>query len=128
MPAHLDGDGLVKYFPAMTLGSEVLTAYVLSIAHAAGWTLPETVESRLIAGLTGFVEGRVRRNSLLPTADLSIRKMAALEALSRVGKADAEAARVDHDRTEPVADVGGARLVDACCGRMPRSAAIATRG
>jgi hypothetical protein len=88
MPAHLDGEGLLKYFPGMSTGSEVLSAYVLSISHAAGWALPETVESRLVAGLTGFIEGRVRRNSLLPTADLSIRKMAALEALSRVGKAD----------------------------------------
>jgi uncharacterized protein YfaS (alpha-2-macroglobulin family) len=88
MPAHLDADGLLKYFPGMMWGSEVLSAYVLSISHAAGWALPETVESRVIEGLTGFVEGKVKRNSLLPTADLSIRKMAALEALSRVGKAE----------------------------------------
>jgi hypothetical protein len=88
MPAHLDGEGLLKYFPSMQLGSEVLSAYVLSISRAAGWPLPEAVEGRLIEGLTGFVEGRVRRDSLLPTADLSIRKMAALEALSRVGKAE----------------------------------------
>jgi uncharacterized protein YfaS (alpha-2-macroglobulin family) len=33
--------------------------------------------------LVAFVEGRVIRGSALPTADLSIRKMAALEALSR---------------------------------------------
>jgi hypothetical protein len=88
MPAHLDEDGLLKYFPTTQLGSEVLSAYVLSISHAAGWALAEAVESRLIEGLEGFVEGRVRRDSLLPTADLSIRKMAALEALSRVGKAE----------------------------------------
>ena len=35
------------------------------------------------AALVGFVEGRVVRDSDLPTADLAIRKMAALEALSR---------------------------------------------
>ena len=88
LPAHLDEEGLLKYFPTLQLGSEVLSAYVLSISHAAGWPLPQAVEARLIEGLTGFIEGRVRRDSLLPTADLSIRKMAALEALSRVGKAE----------------------------------------
>ncbi len=41
------------------------------------------------AGLTGFVEGRVRRGSELATADLAIRKVAAVEALSRYGKAKA---------------------------------------
>jgi uncharacterized protein YfaS (alpha-2-macroglobulin family) len=88
LPAHLDADGLLKYFPTMTTGSEVLSAYVLSISHASGWSLPEAVEGRVVDGLTKFVEGAVRRNSALPTADLSIRKIAALEALSRVGKAD----------------------------------------
>jgi uncharacterized protein YfaS (alpha-2-macroglobulin family) len=88
MPAHLDEEGLLKYFPTQPLGSEVLSAYVLSVSHAAGWALPEAVEERLVEGLTGFVEGRVRRDSLLATADLSIRKMAALEALTRVGKAE----------------------------------------
>src|SRR5439155_1683392 len=29
LSAHLDGDSLLKYFPTMTWGSEVLTAYVL---------------------------------------------------------------------------------------------------
>ena len=48
MAAHLDGEGLLKYFPSMQLGSEVLSAYVLSISRAAGWPLPEAVESRLI--------------------------------------------------------------------------------
>jgi len=36
--------------------------------------------------LIGFVQGRIVRNSQLPTADVAIRKMAALEALSRSGK------------------------------------------
>ena len=33
--------------------------------------------------LIGFVEGRIERYSALPTADLAIRKLAAIEALSR---------------------------------------------
>ena len=40
------------------------------------------------AGLRRFVEGKLARRSDLPTADLSIRKLAALEALARHGKAD----------------------------------------
>jgi len=42
-----------------------------------------------VGGLTGFVEGRIRRGSGLATADLAIRKVAAVEALSRYGKAKA---------------------------------------
>jgi alpha-2-macroglobulin len=42
----------------------------------------------MIAGLTGFVEGRVIRRSALPTADLAVRKLAAIEALSRQGHAN----------------------------------------
>jgi uncharacterized protein YfaS (alpha-2-macroglobulin family) len=88
LPAHLDGDGLVKYFPTCIWGSDSLTAYMLQIAHEAGWTIPENIKSRMENGLRGFIEGRVIRWSSLPTADVSIRKMAALEALSRNNKAE----------------------------------------
>ncbi len=87
LPAHLDGDGLVKYFPSCIWGSDALTAYMLQISHEAGWTIPEDIRSRMENGLRGFIEGRVIRWSSLPTADVSIRKMAALEALSRYNKA-----------------------------------------
>jgi alpha-2-macroglobulin len=80
--SHLDADGLLKYFPSMRWGSEVLTAYVLSIAHEAGWPVGPAAE-RMQAGLQGFIEGRVVRWSSLPTADLALRKMGAVEALSR---------------------------------------------
>ena len=32
LPSHLDSEGLLKYFPGMEEGSEVLTSYALSIA------------------------------------------------------------------------------------------------
>ncbi|HYD82081.1 MAG TPA: MG2 domain-containing protein [Paucimonas sp.] len=83
LPSYLDGDGLVKYFPLMRYGSDVLTAYVLSIADEAGYEIPKASRERMLKGLTGFVQGRVIRHSQLRTADVAIRKMAALEALSR---------------------------------------------
>ncbi|MBI5849205.1 MAG: alpha-2-macroglobulin [Nitrospirae bacterium] len=88
LPAHLDGDGLVKYFPIMSRGSDSLTAYMLAISDEAGWPIPQDVRERMEEGLKGFVEGRVIRYSSLPTADLSIRKLSAIEALSRGGKAE----------------------------------------
>lgn len=85
LPAHLDGDGLVKYFELMDWGSDTLTAYALSVAHEAGYKWPQGLRERMEAGLANFVRGRVVRYSRLPTADLAVRKVAALEALSRSG-------------------------------------------
>ena len=86
IPSHTDSDGLVKYFPSMTLGSPVLTSYIVAIAQEAGWEIPEGLREKMETGLRGFVEGSVSRTSPLPTADLSIQKLTAMEALSRVDK------------------------------------------
>ena len=86
LPSYMDSEGLVKYFPIGLAGSEVLTAYLVSISDEAGWTIPQELRQKMLAGLQGFVEGKVMRNSSLPTADLAIRKLAALEALSRAEK------------------------------------------
>ena len=83
LPGYLDRDGMVKYWPPLRDGSDALTAYVLAVADEAGWAIPDDSRQRMEAALVGFVEGRVVRGSDLPTADLSIRKLAALEALSR---------------------------------------------
>jgi alpha-2-macroglobulin len=83
LPTYLDRDGLAKFFPAMREGSDVLTSYLIAIAHEAGWEIPEAARSRMTGALSGFVQGRIVRHSDLPTADLSIRKVAALEALAR---------------------------------------------
>lgn len=88
LPSYLDADGLAKYFPRMSWGSDTLTSYVLAIAHEAGWPVPVELKQRMTAALRGFVEGRVVRYSSLPTADVSIRKIAAVEALSRTEKVD----------------------------------------
>jgi alpha-2-macroglobulin len=87
LPAYLDKEGLVKYFPSMEYGSDVLTAYVLSVAHEAGWELPPLVQEQIQRGLKGFVEGSMKRSSPIPRVDLTIRKLSAIEALSRFGQA-----------------------------------------
>jgi uncharacterized protein YfaS (alpha-2-macroglobulin family) len=83
LPAYIDSEGLVKYFPSMRFGSDTLTSYVLAIGNEAGWEIPEASRLRMVEGLKGFVEGRVVRYSSLPTADLTLRKLSAIEALSR---------------------------------------------
>jgi uncharacterized protein YfaS (alpha-2-macroglobulin family) len=85
LPAYQDRDGLLKYFPTMEDGSDVLTAYVVSLADAAGRPVPGDVLSSILDGLGRFVDGKLKRESRM--ADLPLRKLAALDALSRHGKA-----------------------------------------
>ncbi len=96
LPSYLDSDGLASYFPpregAGDRGSDILTAYVLAATHeAAGvnpaFALPDEVRAPMERGLIGFVEGRIQREFWSPRKDLDVRKLAALEALSRYGKA-----------------------------------------
>ena len=90
LPAYLDEDGLVKYFPSDRLrGDDGLTAYLLAIGSEAGWPIGAE-QDRLLHALTQFVEGKLVRYSALPTADLSIRKLQAIDALSRYGAARAD--------------------------------------
>ncbi len=91
LPNYLDRDGLARYFPSDTLeGSDVLTAYLVQVADADGRAWPENALERMLNGLEGFAAGRIVRGSALPTADLSIRKLAAIEALSRHQRAKPE--------------------------------------
>ncbi|MBF0308883.1 MAG: alpha-2-macroglobulin [Magnetococcales bacterium] len=90
LPSYLDDDGLARYFPILPEGSDTLTAYILSLAHDNGWTIPDETRKRMASGLWRFAEGKILRSSDLPAADLTLRKLAALEALSRHGKLPAE--------------------------------------
>jgi uncharacterized protein YfaS (alpha-2-macroglobulin family) len=90
LPAYMDEDGLLKYFPSDRLqGDDGLTAYILAIANEAGWPIGAD-QDRLLHALTRFVEGKLVRYSALATADLSIRKLQAIDALSRYGAARAD--------------------------------------
>ena len=91
LPAYLDADGLLKYFPSMEQGSDSLTAYILSASAEAGYAIPQQAKNRMEEALAAFVQGRIVRRSALATTDLAVRKLAALEALSRSGKVPPDA-------------------------------------
>lgn len=87
---YLDRDGLAHYFPPRAdeaaRGSDRLTAHLLSAAHEAGLAWPAPAQEAMLQGLAAFVEGRIERRFTAPRADLQVRKLAALEALSRHGR------------------------------------------
>lgn len=96
IPSYLDADGLASYFPPRdgeaNRGSDTLTAYLLAATHEAAslnpaFALSDEVRAPMERGLIAFVEGRIQREFWSPRKDLDVRKLAALEALSRYGKA-----------------------------------------
>jgi alpha-2-macroglobulin len=90
LPAYIDRDGLAKYFPTEKAGSDVLTSYIIAIAHESGRQIPADIQDQLAGGLEKFVEEKLSHSFLSSRADLTIRKLAAIAALSRIGKAKAE--------------------------------------
>ncbi|TGM34075.1 MG2 domain-containing protein [Leptospira biflexa] len=91
--SFLDSDGLVKYFARMEHGSEILSAYVLTSARLSNKTIPEESLSRIMAGLQGFLEGRVYGERYRFGADLVVRKIIVWEALTRYQTYDWEQVR-----------------------------------
>ena len=98
IPGYLDSDGLASYFPPRdgesNRGSDTLTAYLLASTHEAAtldpaFALSDEVRAPMERGLIAFVEGRIQREFWSPRKDLDIRKLAALEALSRYGQVKA---------------------------------------
>ena len=88
LPSYLDSDGLVRYFPMGWLeGDDTLTSYLLTIADEAGYEIPEATRNRMLRGLENFVAGRIHRYGALQTADVVMRKLAAIDALARYGNA-----------------------------------------
>ncbi|GAA6121892.1 MG2 domain-containing protein [Acidovorax sp. FG27] len=96
LPTYLDTDGLASYFPPQAgsadRGSDTLTAYLLAATHEAAalhpeFKLPDDARAAMERGLAAFAEGRIQRDFWSPRKDLDMRKLAAIEALSRYGKA-----------------------------------------
>lgn len=90
LPAHLDEEGLAKFFPSMTFGSPVLTTYLLSLSSEAGREIPAAARNAMLDALAGYVRGQLTRVSVVPAPDFPLRRVAALDALSRYGRSDAE--------------------------------------
>ena len=95
---YLDDDGLALYFPPTegggARGNDRLTAYVIAAADEAGFELPVDAQEAMLAGLSAFAQGRLQRELWSPpgrpaSLNLTVRKLAAIEALSRHGRADA---------------------------------------
>jgi uncharacterized protein YfaS (alpha-2-macroglobulin family) len=96
LPGYLDRDGLATYFPPKAgdsnRGSDTLTAYLLSAAHEAQtldptFGIPRDLAAPMLKGLSAFVQGKIERQSWSTESDLDVRKLTALEALSRYGAA-----------------------------------------
>ncbi len=93
LPTYLDDDGLAHYFPPAAGqgagGSDTLTAYLLAVSDEAGapFALPDALRQRMRDGLAAFAEGRIQRDTWGPRRDLDVRKLAAIEALSRAQQA-----------------------------------------
>ena len=100
IPLYLDSDGLAAYYPPraddVASGSDVLTAYLLSASAEASafgnYAIPDATRARMESGLVAFVEGRIKRDVWSPFSSdaqrqLDVRKLAAIEALTRTNKA-----------------------------------------
>ncbi len=88
LPAYLDSDGLLSYFPGASDGNEVLTAYLLAAAHEAQslglpFALPDAIRQQMTEGLLAFAQGKLKRSRWSPVRDDTARKLLVLEALSR---------------------------------------------
>ncbi|MEO8938695.1 MAG: MG2 domain-containing protein [Burkholderiaceae bacterium] len=100
IPLYLDNDGLASYFPPraddVASGSDVLTAYLLTASAEASalgrYAIPDVTRARMQSGLVAFVEGRIKRDLWSPFSSdaqrqLDVRKLSAIEALTRDNKA-----------------------------------------
>ncbi|MQQ99549.1 alpha-2-macroglobulin [Glaciimonas sp. GS1] len=87
LPTYLDSDGLAYYYPPnesmARRGSDVLTSYLLAVTDESGYAIPQQSRNKMLNGLEAFVEGKITRDFWAPKKDLDVRKLAALEALSR---------------------------------------------
>nr|BFD61583.1 MG2 domain-containing protein [Bdellovibrio sp. HM001] len=83
LDAYIDGNGLLRYFPGNSPGSVNLTAYILSVAHEAGFTFSDDHEARLLDAMNAFAEGRLNDGAEFNRADTVLKKISVFETLSR---------------------------------------------
>lgn len=91
LSSYQDSQGFLEYFPGMTNGSEMLTAYVLTMAYENAIKLPIEVENKMQQALLDFVEGRIQPAGAWYWGSnqyLTERRLHALAALSYTGNVD----------------------------------------
>ena len=86
LPTYLADNGLANFFPGNGGGNVALTAYLLSLADEAEWSLPADARARMERALAEYLEGKL--DIARPAWEQALPpRMAALEALARAGKA-----------------------------------------
>ncbi|EQA37149.1 alpha-2-macroglobulin family protein [Leptospira inadai serovar Lyme str. 10] len=100
LPKYLDPEGLLQFFPnSYGRGSVPLTVYTLLLSSESGWEIPESSRQAMIGALNRFIDGTLFRSSPLATSDTLLRKIGAMEAVSRFGAV--EASRIRSIETDP---------------------------
>lgn len=129
LPGLLDPNGLAAYFPGLG-GSVTLTAYLLDIAMAAGFALPDELRQRLQQGLLAYAEGRIKTAEWDPAGGdpLLRRRLAALQVLTRLGQQPTRtvaALEVDPLRLSTAALIDWLQIVQRLSGLPRRDAMLA---
>lgn len=93
LPAYLDSEGFVNYYQRNVAdhGSDILTAYILSVSNYSGFAIPSDAQQKMLSALNLFVQGKskLNRGSAETPADTFIRRVNAIEVLARFGLAQA---------------------------------------
>jgi len=81
IPTYQASDGLLRYWPSESLkGSEILTAYVLSLTADAGLPIPDAAKAKMIQGMKDVLDGRLRHDEY---GDVRLTRVVAVAALAR---------------------------------------------
>ncbi|MBI5276264.1 MAG: hypothetical protein HY854_07365 [Burkholderiales bacterium] len=81
LPAYLDAQGLARHFADVRHpGSETLTAYLLDLASARGWPVPEPLRARMAQGLLHVLDGTEAPRDWAPADIATITRQLALQA------------------------------------------------
>lgn len=83
---YLDEAGRLRYFPGPGDGSLSLNAYALSVAKEAGFRFSAEREKKLLGALAAFAENKDPGRDVFPFPDRTIRRISAMDALSRYGR------------------------------------------
>ncbi len=82
LSAYFDSNGLLKFFPKMEYGSEILSAYVLKSSHLAGFNLSPEHKERLVEALSNYLQGNLIGVRSYSSSDSLLRRLVVMEALS----------------------------------------------